>query len=567
MNATPSAIVLANCTHLSLALALRKSGAFSSVESLELYSLPQDQREARAEALGGYDFIVTLLHGPDFGPLSTAALKERFGDRVLTLPTPFFSGLTPDMSYLKHGGAIARAEGILGDYHSGLLLAEFQDGRAPDTIVDRYESGRSFDRLDVEGVWADSLAELKRREADADLQISDYIEARAESGRIGEDFLSFNHPTEGLINHIAGAVLARALGSAARLHPISSDEHNLYRDAFWPIHPVVAERLGLPRPAEVLFKAPARLGAERFSIRDFAERSVAFFAEGSKNGAFEIATPWYLKNRISSDLNETTSTPHSQAVQPKQIVLSHFGRSGSTVLSELLRQHSKIAWLGEFFSLKWIHERETYNFTLEQLIGMIDAEVARIHGNKPHVMVGHEIKLMNFLQNPSCNMMDYARATADGTRYVHIALRRRNVLKRICSVYKAAQTKVYHLKGDDTGYRDKTFSIDFNNLIDFDTGQRGGTFPELIDKALEREEQVLANFRNVGIDYLELTYEDDIEGDPLQAYAKVVEYLGLEHEPAQVSLKKTSAGLEKELKNYDQLEEQMRDSLHAWMLS
>lgn len=573
MAGDPNVLVMANCTHHSLALALRKARSFASVRSAELYSMSEQDRTELAGSLDHYDYVLTLEHGDSFGPLSTNALRDRLGDRLLSLPTPFFSGLMPDMAYLRYGDEIARTPAVLGDYHSGLLLEEVLSGFAPEEIVRRYVSGEAFDRLDVQGVWDDGLAELKARELNTDIAISPYIEQCIDEGTITTQFMSFNHPAEGLINYIARAFLARTVGGGASTDDLIREEHNLYADAFWPLHPVVAERLGLPQSQAVQFKQPARLGGNYMDMDEFVRRSVRFFTEGREPKSFAIVTPHYIIKRLAPAASNSARQERKmmkasdKSLAPKQIILTHFGRSGTTVLAEMLNKHDKISWLNEYFSLKWIRDRENYNFTLDQLMEMIGAEVKKAHERDPGLWVGHEIKLMNFLQNPSCNMVDYARATADPDSYVHIILRRRNVLKRICSSLKAAQTKVYHVKSDNSDYKDRTFRIDFKNIIDYDTGERGANFPDLIERSIDREERVLSNFRNVGIRYMELSYEDDIEQNPLQAYEKVIDALGLERQAPEVSLSRTSSGLKADLENYEQLEEQMRGSKYAWMLS
>ena len=221
----PSLIILANCSHVSLALVLRKSGLFSTVDSLEVYSVPDGDRQREAEKLAAADFILTIEHGEAFGPLSTAALRQAYPGRIFSLPTPFFSGTVPDMAYLIRDGAISRAPAVMGDYHSALLLLECQGGFSEADIVDRYESGEAFRRMDVKGIWDDNLRELKSRELGTSIGISEYIESRAAEGKIGEDFLSFNHPREGLVNHIARSFARVALGPKVEIPPLPAISH------------------------------------------------------------------------------------------------------------------------------------------------------------------------------------------------------------------------------------------------------------------------------------------------------------------------------------------------------
>lgn len=296
--ARPKLIVLANCTHVSLALVLRKSGLFSQVDSLEVYSVPEEDRLREAENLAPADMILTIEHGEGFGPLSTAALQQRYPGRVFSLPTPFFSGTIPDMAYLVRDGVISRAPAVMGDYHSALLLMECQSGYSEADIVTRYESGEAFRRMDVKGVWDDNLRELKSRELSTSITLSDYIQSRAADGKVGEDFLSFNHPREGLVNHIARSFAKAALGPKAEIPELPASEHNLYQDALWPLHPVVAEILGLPLPQPPVYKTPDRLGGERIGIREFATRSCRFFNEGDASSEFKIVTPTYLRDRF-----------------------------------------------------------------------------------------------------------------------------------------------------------------------------------------------------------------------------------------------------------------------------
>lgn len=296
--ARPALVVLGNCTHVSLALALRNSSLFSKVDSLEVYSVPEEDRQRQAANLAIADMILTIEHGESFGPLSTGALQRMYPGRVFSLPTPFFSGTVPDMAYLVRGGTISRALAVMGDYHSALLLMECQSGYSEMDIVSRYESGEAFCRLDVKGVWDDNIRELKSRERGTNIAISNYIEARAAEGKIAEDFLSFNHPREGLVNHIARSFAKLAFGPKVEIPPILTAEHNLYHDALWPLHPVVAEILGLPLPQPPVYKTPDCLGGEQISIREFATRSFRFFNEGNASGEFKIATPSYLGKRV-----------------------------------------------------------------------------------------------------------------------------------------------------------------------------------------------------------------------------------------------------------------------------
>jgi hypothetical protein len=563
----PNAVILANCTHISLAKALRKSGHFNKVDSVEVYTVAPERREEVANSLAGYEFIMTLDHGEAFGSLSTAALRERYGCRVFSLPTPFFSGVMPDMAYLTLRSQISRAPGVLGDYHSGLILTECRDGFSEDEIVRRYADGSAFERLDIQGIWDDGLAELKRREVSCDISISDYIRQQKELNLITEDFLSFNHPREGLINYITKLFLNLALGVDDYHNGLLPEEHNLYQDARWPTHPVVAERLGLTVPKYNTFRSPNRLGGEEMSIADFARRSCRFLRSNTPINHFQIHTPWFLDKKIHPlPYLSTASTSIEPVQKKKQIVLNHFGRSGSTVLAMMLQQHPSIAWLHEFFSLYSIKSRETYNFALPEMRRMVTAAAEEEWSRQPDRFVGHEIKLMNFLQNPSCGIEEYLSACADPDQFIHILLLRKNTLRRILSVYKAMRSKVYH--SNDDSYRNSkvSYSVDFSNLFDPDTGQRAASLVELIEKSQACENSIVDLYRKNNIPHFLITYEDDIESSPERAYNKIIHWLGLPERSANVTLSKTGAPLWQEISNFEEVVFALKGSRFEWML-
>jgi hypothetical protein len=66
-----SAVILANCTHVSLANAFRKSGHFSNVDSFEDRTLAPQPSDEIAKSFAEYDFILTLDRGKKFGALFT----------------------------------------------------------------------------------------------------------------------------------------------------------------------------------------------------------------------------------------------------------------------------------------------------------------------------------------------------------------------------------------------------------------------------------------------------------------------------------------------------------------
>lgn len=258
---------------------------------------------------------------------------------------------------------------------------------------------------------------------------------------------------------------------------------------------------------------------------------------------------------------------HDPLAGGASIVMSHLGRVGSTVLSSMLNKHSKIRWMDEYFTLMYQRDPEAYCFSATEMLSMVSSEYLKMRRYWRVPYVGYEIKPVNFLNNPGCEMLDYLRLLVSRENAIHIFLRRKNVLKRICSSHKAYQTKVYHLLNEEEDRSDGRFVLDLKNLIDFDTEQRAATLPELIRKAIDFEEFMLRDYRQLGISFLALSYEEDIELDPACGYRKVIDYLGLDFESVPVDFKKTSRSLEDDLQNYKEVEAELSDTEYAWMLS
>lgn len=562
----PSVAVLGNCTHKSMALTLSKTSLFSRVESFELYSMEPAKYADLSQYLGEFGFILTIEHGAKFKEVSTRSLRERYGNKVFSFPTPFFSGYQPDMAYLTYGGALFTSENVLGDYHSGLILQECKEGLTESDVVDRYVSGEAFERLNLTGIWQDSITELKEREKHCEIKLSaffDNIEGE------GQQFLTFNHPRELFFAFVARSFIQRSMGFDYPVVQIPTQQHGLYQDVFWPVHPFVAKHFGIEAGSEQQFKSPQRLGEKRFSFEEFARASYHSFCDDRDLSRFLINTPSYLSSNISSTLSPTNKAARVNVAvkkpQQPRLIMTHFGRSGSTVIARMLEKHPDILWLHEIFSLVTIASRSTYDYTKDEMLAMVDDKIEEHKEKNAKKLVGYEIKLMNYLQNPSCNLIDYIKAVDNQSGYLHVVLQRRNTLKRILSVYKAMQTKVYHVD-NNASVEQKTYSLNFRNLFDPDTGMKGTDLPGLIKAAQDREASVLANYRKLGIDFLHLYYEDDVENDPTRAYSRIVEYAGLDSFPGEVSLKKTSSKMSEELVNYERVQIALVGTQYEWMI-
>jgi Polysaccharide biosynthesis enzyme WcbI len=291
-----SVAVLGNCTHVSLVETVKLNQLFERAESFEVYTIPHDQRSETAASLAEFECILTLTHGKNFGALATENLKSAYPGKVISVPTPFFSGAQPDMAYIKRGGAIDRAQNILGDYHSALILKDCANGKSREEVISRYATGIAFDEIDVHAIWNDALNELEQRELSADIKLSEFIH---DYGLEEQLFITFNHPREMVIRYIVEQFVELVNGTKKQLKSLNPEYHNLYQNVWWPTHPTVAKALGARNHDKFpAFKQANTDGNARFGWEEFAALSYDYFHSNGDPSEFSIVTPAYLNARI-----------------------------------------------------------------------------------------------------------------------------------------------------------------------------------------------------------------------------------------------------------------------------
>ena len=146
--------------------------------------------------------VVISQHIQDQYPCAfvrTSALRQRVGKRLITIPTFYRGYLHTPLSKTARPGTL---KGLLGDYHSSILLNAWKEGENQESALERYNN------IDL---WAEqystiaeqSLAELQKRELELDIQISDCISAMQSHQQL---FYSFNHPSKAMIKILADRI-------------------------------------------------------------------------------------------------------------------------------------------------------------------------------------------------------------------------------------------------------------------------------------------------------------------------------------------------------------------------
>ena len=235
----------------------------------------------------------------------------------------------------------------------------------------------------------------------------------------------------------------------------------------------------------------------------------------------------------------------------------HTGRCGSTVLGQMLNQHSMIHWAGELFE-SHMQDPDSTTLSATEVAKRIDSK--RSTGNAG--IFGFETKYLpqQHLSAKCINMdpatyIELLRGMGFGK---FILLHRKNYLRRFISAKVGVQTRSWHSKREiesPTKVRLNTESFGI-------TGQPILQAFQTLDEAVTRLRGTLKKE-----DTLEINYEDDILNDPGVAYRKVCQFLDIPDQNPDISYVRTNPFKCADLIiNYDEIEKILINTRYSWML-
>lgn len=240
------------------------------------------------------------------------------------------------------------------------------------------------------------------------------------------------------------------------------------------------------------------------------------------------------------------------------VVTFHTGRSGSTVLGDLLNQHPNIFWDAEIYNPARMERisPKIPHFLLHHPKRFLRLRMARA-GNK---IYGFEMQLTQ-LKYIDAKLLDYIEQL-QGMKFNHfIILKRKNYLRKILSSVVGQITSQWH-QNKNAKPKLIRFELDVDNLL-----FRGNAKPLLVHLQAEHEhyctlEKVLSGQR-----VLQLTYEDDISESPLVGYQRVCNFLDVGHHEVKIRYGKTNPfKLTEMIINFDEVERTLRGTSFEWML-
>jgi hypothetical protein len=207
--------VIGNCQARPIAELLGKQYLNVEIVSIAIVHLLSDDDEREYDIqLQAADYIVSQSVADNYPCqfVRTSKLKEKYGDKVLSIPNLFYQGYNPDLQYIRIPGK-GTLKGPLGDYHSKIIFKSWCENESLLLLSEKIDSIEYW-RAEFSGVHESSLEELRLRELGLDVEILPDIKSNLDNQRL---FHTFNHPSLYLLNMLVDKIaLAIGLSSGQR---------------------------------------------------------------------------------------------------------------------------------------------------------------------------------------------------------------------------------------------------------------------------------------------------------------------------------------------------------------
>lgn len=271
----PRLALVGNCQMHPIYLALRQV-----LPELEIYFCPSvhlatavDVAELHA-VLPETDFLVMHRIQPGYRDgigLDGATLQQLLPPHAcgLVLPNLHYEGHHPLIGYAhlpEEQGQTLAAESPMGDYHDFLAMVAAERGLTATHVLQLPLQAPMADLLRQ---WhADSLEQLRRREADCDLAISSWIEQHHRQSPL---FHTFNHPCNRLLERVVAAVVEQLeFGQVVSVPDLGSVE---------------------------------QLGRQQHSVLPWVAEALNLDPWASADGQRDWAVPWSLQEQLQTSID------------------------------------------------------------------------------------------------------------------------------------------------------------------------------------------------------------------------------------------------------------------------
>lgn len=268
-------------------------------------------------------------------------------------------------------------------------------------------------------------------------------------------------------------------------------------------------------------------------------------------------------------LGKTISSPILNKFSLGNIAMFHIGRSGSTVLGDLLNQSPKIFWDGEVYHtyVDWGGQKAIRKGQDPSIDPVKLLQVQKIKARRRYY--GFEVKFYH-LDCTNISLSDYVQQISELGVSHFIILKRKNYLRKIVSSYVAFDKKKNNLRTIDQSdhysadAKAKLYQIDLNvNNITIDGSKKS---------LLEHLEYYQDKFQKLDTEIadkkvLRLTYEEHIAEGPTKGYHETCDFLGIRSYPVTVQYGKTNPfKLSEIVSNFSEVEKTLNNTEFEWML-
>lgn len=235
----------------------------------------------------------------------------------------------------------------------------------------------------------------------------------------------------------------------------------------------------------------------------------------------------------------------------RRVMMFHSGRSGSTVLAELLDQHPEVCWQGEIIHRLFAQlgiRRVRIPPKALLLDSMIDVEAPIVGFEAQYYMIGLHLR---------SSLPAFVRALRELDFQHTIVLSRSNLLRMVVSNLVAIERNRWSF-GIGEPVPMTRIRIDLDQVYDYP----GTTLLTVLEAHVRNRRRALRLLS----DPLELVYEDDVESDPRIGYRRICEHIGIPPVDVTVTTRRaTPYALAEIVENYDDVRAALRGTPFQWM--
>ena len=250
-----------NCQAQHMEMMLHLANPDLEIIRLEpVFLMKQEGRDATYAKFRQADAILTqrISHEYNLDWVTSATLRQEFGDKVIVWPNIYFDGYFPGVQYvyLANWGKLASP---LNEYHFEQIRAAHAAGKSVDQAVEAFAGEELFNT--TPDPISGSLDQLRAREAEVDIPISDVI-----AGSLAENrqFYTPNHP----VNHLLGVMLQRLTARLEIRFDLNRAENAPYRldECYIAASTAIVKRFHFPFDHQAVYRGRQILGFEPYKV-------------------------------------------------------------------------------------------------------------------------------------------------------------------------------------------------------------------------------------------------------------------------------------------------------------